>query len=666
MSSFLNKNSRSQPNFWSHDLLAAKGIELYHRTKEVVASYNSLNSIENKREVQNEIVHVLTEFTEYQYSNEEIEFINSILKENTNLLESISYKSSDLVNILRSANQTGVDLLNISAEIDIPQLKQLYRKAAIVHHPDKGGSDEKMQLVNHAYTQFLELIELNTIYQQTNNESSQVIKSPLTFDDYVFIVHFNLLMIFCDSFAADKAYQYLMITRNLLQSNKSSFIGQYIGTLMGFGGDLFKISKLFARFQMREELIEASQIVSKFLDRYVLDWSPHDEFDERPKRDFFPIEEKMQNEFGLSIIIKHINQAENSFRLGKISEKRYQALLKKYDLKKDTRKGIAEDINKFIINFGFVTKLSNSNYEVRPANSNIIMAPYLIDRFDFLEENQKAEYLEVFGCANQGHLFEKYYEVRVSEILLGLIQNFDHLPLENIKSEIDFFQNNFDTKFKKYQLLNDLLSHLNDISSSNRNAKLALLNDLDIPEQQEFHGSRIVISYDNLFSRNGDSEYKKRIVLNDDYIHFASMDFQAIQEYRENGILESDYTKSWNKDLSKLEEFHQSEIAKNRDKIWFSSNPSPEDVIKTSEKYLTEILILGKTFHPKNTGELQLGYEVNRITTAYAKLKDWKNAIYWAELIFELPINYRDRLSDTEASTIKKRLARCREKLTKA
>lgn len=665
MTGDLIKNDRSQPNYWSHDLLAAKGIELYHQTKQVVANYNSINSIENKRDVQNKIANVLTEFIAYDYSNQEIDFINSILKENTALLESISYESSDLVNILTSANKTGVELLKIDDEIDIPKLKQLYRKAAIHHHPDKGGSDEKMQLVNHAYTQFLELIELNTVYLQSNTESSSI-KSPITFQDWLFSAHFNLLMIYADSFSADKAFYYLLKSRNLLQSSNSKFIGQYIGTLMGFGGDLFKISKLFARFKMKEELIEASQIISIFLDRYVLDWVQQDQFDERPKRNYFPSEERLLNEFGNSIIIRHLNQAENSFRLGKISEKRYQALLKKFDLKKDTRKEISDKINKFILNFGFVTKLSNSNYQIIRVNNNVIMAPYLIDRFDFLEENQKAEYLEVFSLTDQGSLFEKYYEIRVNEILLGLIQNFDLIPLDDLKNEIDFFKNSFGNQFKKYHLLNDLFYHLNSIPSTNRKEKLQLLSEMDIPDRQDSQSSTIVINYDGLFSTNDDSIYNMRIVLNDDYVHFASLDIQTILEYKKNGTLETDYTRSWNEDFAKLDKFHQSEVAKNKDKIWFSSKPSPEDVIRTSEKYLNEILILGKTFHLKNTGELQIGYEVNRITTAYAKLKNWKKAIYWAVLFFELPMNYRDRLSDGESATIKKRLARCKEKLNES
>lgn len=33
----------------------------------------------------------------------------------------------------------------------LPELKQMYRRLAAVHHPDKGGCDQKMQILNKQY-----------------------------------------------------------------------------------------------------------------------------------------------------------------------------------------------------------------------------------------------------------------------------------------------------------------------------------------------------------------------------------------------------------------------------------------------------------------------------------------------------------------------------------
>lgn len=43
------------------------------------------------------------------------------------------------------------DILEIERTVDEPAIKKGYKKAALVHHPDKGGSDEMFQMVNEAF-----------------------------------------------------------------------------------------------------------------------------------------------------------------------------------------------------------------------------------------------------------------------------------------------------------------------------------------------------------------------------------------------------------------------------------------------------------------------------------------------------------------------------------
>ena len=47
--------------------------------------------------------------------------------------------------------QDAAKILNISGEITAAIVKQAYRKASSIYHPDKGGSVEMMQAVNAAY-----------------------------------------------------------------------------------------------------------------------------------------------------------------------------------------------------------------------------------------------------------------------------------------------------------------------------------------------------------------------------------------------------------------------------------------------------------------------------------------------------------------------------------
>ena len=51
-----------------------------------------------------------------------------------------------------------------------------------------------------------------------------------------------------------------------------------------------------------------------------------------------------------------------------------------------------------------------------------------------------------------------------------------------------------------------------------------------------------------------------------------------------------------------------------------------------------------------------IGYVINRITIAYAKIKNWSEVVYWGELYFNLPVHYRDRSTNSEKENIKKRI----------
>jgi hypothetical protein len=44
-------------------------------------------------------------------------------------------------------------ILGITAPVTLPELKAVYRKAAALHHPDCGGSNEMMASINEAYQQ---------------------------------------------------------------------------------------------------------------------------------------------------------------------------------------------------------------------------------------------------------------------------------------------------------------------------------------------------------------------------------------------------------------------------------------------------------------------------------------------------------------------------------
>jgi len=43
------------------------------------------------------------------------------------------------------------DVLDLKKDCDDNAIKKAYKKAALMYHPDKGGTDEQFQLVNEAF-----------------------------------------------------------------------------------------------------------------------------------------------------------------------------------------------------------------------------------------------------------------------------------------------------------------------------------------------------------------------------------------------------------------------------------------------------------------------------------------------------------------------------------
>ncbi|MBI5058979.1 hypothetical protein HZB60_04235 [candidate division KSB1 bacterium] len=151
-----------------------------------------------------------------------------------------------------------------------------------------------------------------------------------------------------------------------------------------------------------------------------------------------------------------------------------------------------------------------------------------------------------------------------------------------------------------------------------RSRKLRLLRELDDSDP----GAQAIIvtvtnDQDDVTRTRPMGGRKKIASVSDDYLEFAMMSNPDIELYMETGELRSGYLHARNRDYELLEQFNASSISKNRNKIWLDTkNPTPAQVIASAEPYVLGLLELGKKFHPRNAGELQVGYDIDRITSA--------------------------------------------------
>lgn len=645
---------------WSFDLSKNEGFKLFHEVQESIQSYRHSYEILQKRGIALQVERPLESFINYSYSEKEIDFITEIIERNNDRLSKVEKTEQGSFDLLKKLDPTGIELLNIPTDINLQILKKLYRRTALKYHPDMGGSHNTMVKVNKSYTLFHNAL-LNFI---PNRESPaekiyKIQSQPVSWLDFQFSVYLVLACINGDFFAADRAFSHLKKAYTYASQNSSTFIGQLVFDLSDMGNVVVSTCGVLGRFNMREELREASRITSYLFDRVIEFWAEFDDPLYRPEREDYPSEEELNDQLGTRLVLNHPEKVKNAFRLGKIDEKRFTQTMSKFKTESSYEEEEIKKINEFIAQTGFIPKLSNADYKIKVTNPHVVNPPnFNQTRFNHLNENQKWEYLKAFSHEGNGHLIKKYYHIRTQEILLGLIHNYSSLNMELLKEEINFFCKFFPDKFKEYLFILEFLNHVQSLGDNQRIVKLRLLNELD-----EINLESNATSFSISLSDPLKSIPKKQISVNYYYIEFAKMPIDKIERYRDTGDFFDDYHVAVNRDRIALDNLNNSKIGKNRTDVWLRpGGATPEEVIESCEPYIEALLELGQTFHPKNTGELQIGYEINRLTLAYGKLKKWAEVIYWCKLFFNLPRYYRDRSSIGELDSIKRRLERA-EKL---
>ena len=656
----LFRNNPSAKNTrWSSDLLKDDVIRLFHTAQEAIQAYRANDEILKRREIALKTEQVLEKFIEHSFSKPEIDFLTELLLRNNKKIGYENNIEQKSFNYLKKLDPWGIKLLEIPKNIDIETLKKLYRKASLKYHPDVGGSHDKMVKINESYTLFHNALINFIPYQGENEKINQLPSLPESWNDLLYSVYIVLASINGDYFATDRAFPQLKKAYKFALNCKSRFIGQLANDLSGTGGTLDSTCRALSRFKLKEELSEAARITSYFNDRIFQSWFPTDNYDIRPKREEFPSERDFTSQFGTRLVINHPEKARNAFRLGKIDKKRFDSTMKRFNAKKEEKKNVFSKTNNYIQENGFIQKLSNANYEISASNPQIINSPnFYQDRFDHLDDNQKWEYLKTFSSKGTGKLFDKYYNIRTQEILLGLIHNFDSIDKNSLSREINFFCKNFPEQYSKYNILSEIFDHLNKIDDKELSKKLFLFNQMDDPEPRSFQAT-FTISLDTIFS---EKEHTKRVSVDDDYIEFMKMNLYKITDYQSAGEINNEYDNAWNRDLNALDEFERTIIGRNAGVFWYDrKNPTPEEAIDCFQPYIEGLLKLGESFHPKNTGELQIGYKINKLTAAYGKIKQWDKVVYWCELFFDLPMHYRDRSTESEQNSIRKRQDRAKK-----
>ena len=633
---------------------------LFFKTQEFKYYYESIKRVNQKRNISLKLISIILPLFNKIDDSSTNSKIDNLVK---SLLRIQKGKASNINEIAKNIHSTGYNLLEISIPITLENLKDSYKKARLKHHPSKVGEINNMRSINEAYTQFHKLAceERGTLTKTSNGDTAVGSNQKYIAHDsneYFADIGMLLVNVCTDVMAVDIAFEvfHKIHTIEYLKNDKIK---------LRILSNIELLEKLSIRLK-QASLISESEIVFKVVVEAcqiaVKEGLNYNNFASL-------LRTKLNANKIAKPILNHFIQAENAFRLKMVDEYQYKKHLDIFNSEQLEKQNHQKILEEYALSHGFIKFLCFSQKDLLEKPIEFVPEPGYFDiRYEHLSDIQKAEYQHVFLTEVSINLIEKYLLVRFNSLLVKLIWEYKNIDTNRLLLECNVLQRAFPTENIEFYVLPSTIEYLSTLNDTERNSKLNLLRDLDSTRKEFNLEMAISINIDSGGIETEPSQSPiKPISPSNEYLNFirAPIDkldffkktgnFKTKEEQREDGV-------AWNRDLKAIEQLKNSEIGKAREKVIYESKVEPKMIIENLLPHIKAMLELGEKLTIKNTGELQIGYDINVLTTAYAKLKDWQNVKYWIQLFFNLPINYRDRSSNGEQEKLKKRLLKSEER----
>ena len=245
------------PNFDS-DQLSTEVLAKYFAAREHEVYFRSLKCKDDARNFYPQLVGALTELVTFFDDAASLELLDSVIFRSRKKLENVS-QGLRILDYLRKANPRGVDLLGLNPPVTFDSLRAAYKKAAKRYHPDLGGSNEDMKLVNLAFTEFHDLISRWKAAPTTEKPTGATLacgSHAASWDwdfcsvrirsaaDYLIWLGVVLVSVHTDSWAVDRAYT---MVRSLREHGLlSSSLAKQVNFAHSFAFALIRLLKCFA------------------------------------------------------------------------------------------------------------------------------------------------------------------------------------------------------------------------------------------------------------------------------------------------------------------------------------------------------------------------------------------------------------------------------------
>jgi hypothetical protein len=359
------------------------------------------------------------------------------------------------------------------------------------------------------------------------------------------------------------------------------------------------------------------------------------------------------------VVVSHPRQAENAFRLGVIDERRYSKAIEKHAAEAAAHGAKEEDLARLRDAGGFLRDLPTDGVAAgKVVRASLVPEPgYYVTRLADLTDDQQAEYLSAFGPAGSLLMVRKYLFVRLVSLLESVLLHPGTVDADAAASEAAALGPLHDGTGTAYA--SDATAAIHALaaqSMSERGERARLLGAIEGGAGRVSGGIQISLG-GSLLGPPLSADYMKTILrpLSDLVVLLrqGSLPINATEQ-REQA--------AWNRDLEAL---RSPAVEASAAMAWAAADiakDQPERAVAVWTQHCGVLLRLGESM--VHVQELQLGYWVDRLTGALVRLKQWDEALAWLVRYFNLPSRYRDRSSASEEERLRKRLERCRGKVT--
>ena len=186
---FFKSKPKAINDNWTTDILKSEGIQQFFFAQEAIQTYRANFEVLKRREIAKEVEQTLESFLQYDFPKQERDFFIALLRRNDEKISKIEIVNQSVFKVLKKIDPSGIEILEITKDINLQLLKKLYRAASMKYHPDVGGSHDKMLKVNEAYTVFHNVLINFRSFQDTGEQVNKIPKLPKSWEDWIYSLY---------------------------------------------------------------------------------------------------------------------------------------------------------------------------------------------------------------------------------------------------------------------------------------------------------------------------------------------------------------------------------------------------------------------------------------------------------------------------------------------